>query len=238
MEAWLNKQLHIDQTPVHDMLNLRWNNREMVRDANLLKRVCHAPNCVDAAPEGMAVWRSIAIANTSIKVTIDDTGSGEVRIAWHHPFVRSELFGDDLCDLGRGNIQVRGSTFRDALGLYMCVIEMEESGCGAMRVIPLYLRVRAMSEGEVERILQPRETTVVPASVERADIPHIPTVNMTRSPVAAPIVPTQSIFAASRQSHGVVPTLFGTHPYAKVVTAPHLGTTIHTPESAGQPVSF
>lgn len=224
----------------------------MIRDANLLVRVCHAPNCIDAAPEGMAFWRSIRIGVYEFKVWMDDSAKGESRIAWKRDGkIRKDglkVLGMDFLKKGNELSEVRGNTFRDALALYMVVKEMEIHNRGVLSLIPMYLRIRELSDDQLEQLFSSEiGSNTSTQSVSTAKIGDIPKIeNQVSSPIAKTIVPVSAFhdMVVNRYipppSSTTLPTLHGCHPYAKVISAPPQKSlmSIHTPDVNGQPVMY
>lgn len=249
MEAWVNQQLHITQSPVHDSLNLRWNNKTMIGDANLVARLFHIPNCVDSSPEGMAFWRNMQMNESVFTILMYDSGNGTVVIEWMNKTKISpeglSVLGMNYLVKGNGLVEVRGTSFREALALYMVVKDMENRECGVLLLIPFYLQIRGLSVEQLERLCARSNTThSVPGSALSDNIPKIE--NSMTSPVAKTIVPVSAFYELTSSRHissatsGTLPTLLGCHPFAKVVNAPPNRSLamIHTPDTIGQPVLY
>jgi hypothetical protein len=249
MESWMNRHLSTIKSPVHDTLNLRWNSKDMIRDANLLTRLSHAPNCLDATPNGMAHWRDVRLNETQFEVWVVD--SVGVHIEWESGGTISKdglkVLGADFVVKRRGMVEVHGNTFRDALALYMVSRELEDGDRGILSLVPMFLQIRSLSDEQLDRLFNDKasdtlNTNSAVNTTVRDDIPKIE--NNVSSPVAKTIVPVSAFHEMTTSrcipppSSGVLPTLLGCHPFAKTISAPpqkHL-MMIHTPESIGQPV--
>lgn len=211
---------------MNDTLNLRWNNKFAILDANLIKNIFYPPNCIDATPGGMMFWREVYIKNKAIQITLFDSDSNnvifEVKGISKLKKQDSDYLGYNYLRNGPNSCILRGDGFQDVVGIFILVLLLE-SGMSMFKATQIYNQIKMLHVEELEKSLK----VTVETEERQRETPvkqDIPKIDQESNPVnATPPKPVREMIVTETST---LPTLVGSHPMSTLVTLVSLNNNI------------
>lgn len=203
-------------------LNLRWNNKVAIIDANLVKNVFCPPNCADPSPGGMVFWRELIIKDKIVRVTIFDETSNNVAIEIKNvkklDKMNSSFLGYNYIPTSDNSCILKGDGVKDTLGLFVLVISLE-LGMSMIKANAIYNQIQNMTDIEFEKSLVSPKESKKEEPVENKEYtpgPNIPKIDQTKNIEETTNYP-QPLREVIKPEPTSLPTLVGSHPMATVM---------------------
>lgn len=239
--------MQTEEEKIFDTLNLRWNNKLAIFDANLIKNIFCPPNCIDATPGGMIFWREITIKGKQIQITLFDSESNnivfEVKNIKNIQKSDAKFLGYNYCKTGENSCILRGDGFQDTVGLFI-LLTFLETNISMFKSTIVYNQIRNLPSEDLQKLLK---VSIAPLPEKeqtpiKQDIPKID--QSTKTEETSYPQPLREVIKPEPTS---LPTLVGSHPMSNIVNIfnptnnipglyPSSNTCVRTPE--GQPVHF